>query len=317
MSEKLVANSAKLCVGVVGMGAVGPVLAAALQQAGHTLVGVCSRSDASKERADAILPGVAQLPADELIKHCELVVFAVRDTQLSDLVEDLASKQVFRPYQLVAHVCGSMGLEVLEPATALGAIPLALHPAQTFSGTSLDLERLRGTHWAVNAPPALLPVAQALVYDLEGIPHTLPDTSRGLYHAALAHGANHLVTLVTQALRALAAAGVSEPAAFAEPLFKAALERSLREGESGLSGPVARGDVLTVEKHLRVLESGNPQAAEDTDPTQPYDDLSDLPSCYAEMARATALRARERQVLSEAALCDIMRVICRTKDGKE
>lgn len=290
--------SPSLRVGVIGMGAVGPILAAAFRQAGHTLVGVSARSETSRERVDAILPGVAVVPPAQLVPDCDLVVLSVRDQEIAPLVAELAQTQAFQPGQLVAHVSGAHGLDVLQPAVCAGAIPLALHPAQTFSGTSLDLQRLPGTHWAVNAPQPLLAVAQALVLDLGGVPHVLPDSARPLYHAALAHGANHLVIVLTQAIRALRMAGLDDPAAFAEPLFKAAFDRALREGETGLSGPVARGDFPTVAMHLEALRSGPVLHKDDLDPALPFDDLADVPDSYRALARAATQRLSQRGGLS-------------------
>lgn len=295
-----------LKVGVVGAGAVGPVLGAAFLQAGHHLVGITARSEASRERVEAMLPQTPVLDIEELLSQSDLVLFCVRDGELRALVEDCALAGWFRAGQLVGHTAGSLGLAVLEPATALGAIPLALHPAQTFSGTSLDLARLRGVHWAVSAPVPLLAVAQALVLDLEGVPHVLSDVARGHYHAALAHGANHLVTVVTQAMRALSAAGVNQAAEFLEPLLKTALERALQEGEKGLSGPILRADTHTIRRHLAALDRGALVAEPDTEPGKPLDDLADIPETYRACARATAKRAYARQALSDEQYLELL-----------
>ncbi|MDD7541336.1 MAG: DUF2520 domain-containing protein [Mobiluncus porci] len=295
--------------GVIGMGSVGPVLAAAWRAAGHTLVGVTARSQESRERADAMVLKVDFLAAADLAARVDLLVLTVSDSGLPGLVSQLAESGAFRAGQLVAHTAGAFGLEILAPAQAAGAIPLALHPAQTFSGTSLDLDRLYGTHWAVNAPLALLPVAQALVMDIGGIPAVLPDAARPLYHAALAHGANHLVTLVTQSLRALRVAGIENPAAFIEPLLKAALERAFHEGEAGLSGPIRRGDALTVQGHLEALSRGGWRHPDDSDPSLPLDDLSDLPGAYRAMAAATASRVYARRGLSETQYRELVAVL--------
>ena len=135
-------------------------------------------------------------------------------------------------------------------------IPLALHPAMTFTGTSLDLSRLVGCSFAVTAPAPVLPIGQALVVEVGGEPVVLAEEARGLYHAALAHGANHLVVLVAQAAQALAAAGVAEPGRMLAPLLEAALDGALRAESAGgggaitaLTGPVRRGDAGTVREH--------------------------------------------------------------------
>ena len=133
----------------------------------------------------------------------------------------------------------------------------------------------------------------ALVLEVGGEPVWIEERHRGLYHAALAHGANHLVTLIAQAMEALGAAGVADPHRMLEPLVSAALDNSLRAGDAALTGPVARGDVGTVAEHLRQLEPLSP----------------DIRATYVALARATAERALARGRLKPMAaepLLDIL-----------
>jgi predicted short-subunit dehydrogenase-like oxidoreductase (DUF2520 family) len=125
----------------------------------------------------------------------------------------------------------------------------------TFTGTSLDVARLRGAVMAVTAAPAVLPIAQALVLEMGAEPVVVTEEAREAYHAALAHVANHLVTLVAQGLDLLAAAHVEQPGRILGPLAGAALDNALRLGDGALTGPVSRGDVETVAAHLRVLDA--------------------------------------------------------------
>jgi predicted short-subunit dehydrogenase-like oxidoreductase (DUF2520 family) len=120
----------------------------------------------------------------------------------------------------------------------------------TFTGTADDLDRLPGTAYGLTAPTELKPLAARLVTDLGGVPEWIAEGARPLYHAALAHGANHLVTLVNEAADLLRAAGVAEPGAVLSPLLHAALDNALRLGDAALTGPVSRGDAGTVRKHL-------------------------------------------------------------------
>ena len=263
----------RLGVGIIGAGHVGPVLGSALRAAGHGIVGISASSDESRERADAMLPGVPVLEIPEIVERSELVLIAIPDDAIEPLVSGLAELGAWQGGQIVCHTSGAHGVGVLAAARGRGAIPLALHPAMTFSGTSVDVARLVDCPFAVTAPAAVLPIGQALVVEMGGEPIVVEESERGLYHAALAHGANHLVTLVVQAGRALGDAGVAEPAKFMRPLLDAALDRALREGVAGLSGPVARGDAGTVGAHVRELSA--------------REDLSDVAHTYIEMARAT------------------------------
>ncbi|HET6855578.1 MAG TPA: DUF2520 domain-containing protein [Streptomyces sp.] len=266
---------ARLTVGVVGAGRVGPALAAALQLAGHRPVAVSGVSDASVRRAATLLPDVPLVPPAEVFARADLVLLTVPDDALPGLVEGLAETGAIRPGQLLVHTSGRYGTGVLAPALRAGALPLALHPAMTFTGTSVDVQRLAGCSFGVTAPEELRLAAEALVIEMGGEPEWIAEEARPLYHAALALGANHLVTLVAQAMDLLHTAGVESPARMLGPLLGAALDNALRSGDGALTGPVARGDAGTVAVHISELRKHAPQA---------------VPG-YLAMARTTADRA--------------------------
>ena len=123
-----------LDVGIVGTGRVGAVLGAALARAGHRVVGASGVSAQSRRRAERLLPGVPLLAADQVVAAADLVLIAVPDDVLRDLVAGLASTGAWTEGQIVAHTSGAHGIGVLDPAAARGVVPLALHPAMTFAG---------------------------------------------------------------------------------------------------------------------------------------------------------------------------------------
>jgi len=296
----------RLGVGVVGAGRVGPVLGNALRAAGHPVIGVSAISQASRERAESLLPGVPVLDVPEVVRRSELVLLAVPDDVLPELVQGLSDLGAWQPGQIVAHTSGRFGTDVLAPARSAGVIPLALHPAMTFTGTSLDLSRLVGASFAVTAPAPVLPIGQALVVEIGAEPVVVAEADRGLYHAALAHGANHLVVLVAQAAQALAAAGVDDPGRMLRPLLEAALDGALRaeSGERGagaitaLTGPVRRGDAGTVREHQAALTAF--AAA-----TGAVDVVTD----YRALARSAAGRALAAGLVSDAAAAGVLDAI--------
>ena len=288
----------RLGVGIVGAGRVGAVLGSALRATGHAVVGASGISAASRERIETLLPGIPVLAVEEVVRRSELVLLAVPDDALPGLVAGLAEVGAWQGGQLVVHTSGRYGAAVLDPARAQGAIPLAIHPAMTFSGTSLDLSRLVGTTFAVTAPGPVQPIGQALVVELGGEPVVVEEEARGLYHAALAHGANHLVVLVAQAAQALEAAGVEQPGRVLAPLLSAALDGATRSADAGegagpgaisaLTGPVARGDVGTVAEHLRVLRTLAVSSAQESAPRVA---ATDVPASYRELSRGATSRA--------------------------
>jgi len=265
-------RAARLGVGVVSAGRVGAVLGAALMRAGHRVTAAAGVSAASAARAAALLPGVPLLPADDVARGCDLLLLAVPDDALADLVTGLAATGALHRGQLVAHTSGRHGLAVLEPAVRSGALPLALHPVLPFTGSAVDLARLVGVSFGVTTPQQLRPVGEALVLEMGGEPVWVLDAMRPLWHAALAHGANHLVTLVASAADLLRAAGAQDPGAVLGPLLQAALDGALAGGEAALTGPVVRGDAGTVAAHLAVLPD-------------------DVRPAYTALARLTADRA--------------------------
>lgn len=277
----------RLGVGIIGAGKVGAVLGAALRAAEHAVVGVSAVSEASRERAETLLPGVPILEIPDIVERSELVLLAVPDDALGPLVEGLAKLGAWQPGQLVAHTSGRHGVGILAPVRAAGAIPLAIHPAMTFTGMSLDLGRIMDCRFGVTADPAMLPIAQALVVEMGAEPVVIAEGDRVAYHAALAHGSNHLVTLVAQAAEILGRIGVDEPDRLLGPLLRASLDNALAAGESALTGPVARGDVGTVAAHAEVLAEFAETRAGDGGPT-------DILDAYRAMALATAQRAERR-----------------------
>ncbi|MER8266281.1 DUF2520 domain-containing protein [Streptomyces griseus] len=281
---------ARLTVGVVGAGRVGPALAASLRLAGHRPVAVSGVSDASRRRAAALLPDVPLVEPAEVLGRAELVLLTVPDDVLPTLVEGLAETGAVRPGQLLVHTSGRYGAGVLDPALRAGALPLALHPAMTFTGTGVDVQRLAGCSFGVTAPEELRLAAEALVIEMGGEPEWIAEESRPLYHAALALGANHLITLVAQSMELLAKAGVAAPDRMLGPLLGAALDNALRSGDAALTGPVARGDAGTVAAHIGELRAHAPQAV----------------AGYIAMARATADRALAHGLLKAELAEDLL-----------
>ncbi|WP_435824664.1 Rossmann-like and DUF2520 domain-containing protein [Nocardia rhamnosiphila] len=290
---------ARLTVGIVSAGRVGSALGGALERAGHVVFGVAAISDASVRRAQSRLPESQILPVEEVAARSELLILAVPDAELAGLVRGLASSGTVRPGTIVAHTSGANGIGVLAPLREAGALPLAVHPAMTFTGHDEDLSRLANACFGITAADEIgYAIAQSLVIEMGGEPVRVAEEHRTLYHAALAHGSNHLVTLVLDAVEALrqALAGPGllgqqtvddQPGGLPErllaPLASAALDNALRRGQAALTGPVARGDTAAVAAHLEALTAADPEIA----------------AGYRALSRRTAERAQAPAELRE------------------
>ena len=262
---------ARLKVGIVSGGRVGTALGAALERAEHVVVACSAISAASRRLVERRLPDTPVLPVPDVADSAELLLLTVPDSELAGLIGGLAATGAVRPGTIVVHTSGANGVGILAPLAAQGCIPLAIHPAMTFTGGDEEVVRLTDACFAVTAADETgYAIAQSLVLEMGGEPFRVREESRTIYHAALAHGSNHVVTLIADSLAALrrALAGdellgqetVSDaPGGLAEriiaPLARAALENTLHRGQAALTGPVARGDAAAVSAHLTALDA--------------------------------------------------------------
>ncbi len=269
-----IGSTSRPSLGVIGAGRVGAVLTAALHQAGHPIAAVAGESDASRTRIETLLPGARIDKPTSVAKSADILLLTVPDDALDNVVRMLVASGAIHRGQYVVHTSGRHGTDVLRPAIDIGAHGIALHPAMTFTGTDVDLDRLPGCTYGVTCAATEQQFVLELVGALGGRIAWIDEDSRALYHASLAHGANHLVTLVSQAMEVLRGAGSTDPAATLRPLLTAALDNALDYGDAALTGPIVRGDVETVRAHVTSLAaSGQPRSTLES---------------YVAMARATA-----------------------------
>ncbi|CAN7642503.1 Rossmann-like and DUF2520 domain-containing protein [Mycolicibacterium frederiksbergense] len=269
---------ARLTVGIISAGRVGTALGVALERAEHVVVACSAISNQSRERAAARLPDTAVLPVQDVAARAELLLLAVPDAELVALISGLAATHAVRPGTILVHTSGMNGVGVLEPLTTQGCIPLAIHPAMTFTGSDEDIARLPDTCFGVTALDEIgYAIGQALVLEIGGEPFRIREDARMLYHSALAHAGNHLITVVLDAVEALRSALRGQellgqelvgdaPGGLAErivgPLARASLENALQRGQAALTGPVARGDAAAVAAHLRAFGEVDPELAQ-------------------------------------------------------
>lgn len=249
-------------VAVIGPGRAGTLLALALRRAGHRLVAVGGGQQGARAALVEAAPGARSRarPADAAA-DAELILLCVPDDALEAVVTELAVAEAVGEGQRVVHVAGSRGLAPLRRAGLAGAAVAACHPAMTIPTGTRDPAVLVGTAWAVTAEPPDRPWARELVADLGGEPHDVPDAARVLYHAGLVVGANAVGAVVSVARRLLLGARISDPGAFLAPLIEASTANVLADGAAALTGPVVRGDLGTLRRHLAELEHDLPELA--------------------------------------------------------
>ncbi|HKZ51185.1 MAG TPA: DUF2520 domain-containing protein [Dehalococcoidia bacterium] len=240
-------------VGFIGAGVVGKALALALHRAGYPVVAAASRRLSSAQALAGPIDGCQACPEPQaVVDAAELVFIAVPDDAIGAVVEALA----WRPGQMVVHTSGASSTDILSPASMIGALVGSFHPLQTFAGVEEALASLPGTTFALEGDPELLAVLQGMAEALRGRWLVLSPGDKALYHAAAVLVSNYTVALVDAACQLWQQLGVEPAQAVGAllPLLKGTVSNIERLGlPQCLTGPIARGDVDTVRRHLSAL----------------------------------------------------------------
>ena len=243
---------------IVGPGRVGSTLARALALAGWPVVALAGRRvEACRRLAESLGPGVRWGSLDELDGPYPLVLLAVSDDAIGAVADRLAALGVLDRRAVVLHVSGALGSDVLGAAAAAGAATGSMHPLQTFPDVEAGLRALPGSHWFVEGDARALDAAGRLVKRLHGTPHVIATADKVLYHAAAVIACNYLTVLMDAALKTAERAGIERGPMFEAlyPLLVSTLDNLATKGAAAsLTGPVSRGDVDTVRRHVGALD---------------------------------------------------------------
>ena len=248
-------------IGVIGGGKVGRCLASYLKE---SLVGITANSP---EHSRQLAENFATEPCtnEELVQRADVLLLTVPDRLIGAVAEQLvhecaesAATEVDSKQSLMGkiflHCSGSMGLEALAPLQREGAHVGSLHPLQSFAGGATELA---GVYMAMDGDEAACAAAQQIATTVGGHLFQVPAAERAAYHAAACICSNYAVAVEALAQRLMSRWLGNEEAAWQAllPLFKgtAANLQSTISPRTVLTGPIARGDVTTVAKHLAVL----------------------------------------------------------------
>lgn len=250
-------------IGIIGAGRVGSAVAILLQQKGYQVAGVASRTRASAEQLAARL-GCPVLEAAGVARLSEAVFITTSDDAIVRVASAVAAEGGFRRGQYVVHMSGALTSKELAAAAEQGAVVLSIHPIQSFATVEKALEILPGTWFSIEGDPRGHDFAGRMVADLGGRSFPLASEAKVLYHAAAVAACNYLVGLLACSMQMLEAAGVPESTGLPAmlPLVAGTFENVRSLGIPGaLTGPIARGDLGTLQKHLAALQS-RPQLLE-------------------------------------------------------
>ncbi len=246
-------------VGIVGAGAVGTALGVALSRAGWPVGAVASRDAGRRDRFQALVPGARGFAeAAALLDEVELIILAVPD----DAIPIVAGQLRMYGGQAMIHTSGALGAEVLGPAMAAGTQVGAFHPLVAFADTELAVAALHGATVAIEGDDQLADLLARMAEAIGAEAVRLAPGTKAAYHAAAVLAAGGFVALLDAIAELGRVAGLDEPGSLA--IYGRLAEQTLANARAlgiaaALTGPITRGDVGTLERHLATLRAHAPE----------------------------------------------------------
>jgi len=258
-------------IAIIGPGKVGTALGVLAARAGIDVVAVGGGRRCSAQSAARLIgTAVRTVSSAEAAAAAGLVFLTVPDDTIAHVCSQLAADGAFTPGAIVVHCSGALASDILKPAADQCCETASLHPLQTFPTVEAAVGKIPGTPFFLEGTPAACEVLEAFTLAVGGVPHRIRSDAKALYHAAAAMTSNFLVALLDAAAAVMAlalpeSAGANRQRSLAalEPLLRATVDNATTMGpEAALTGPIARGDVQTVQHHLQALGQSNPEYRE-------------------------------------------------------
>ncbi|MGC1182385.1 Rossmann-like and DUF2520 domain-containing protein [Legionella sp.] len=248
----------KLLVNIVGAGHLGKTIGNLLLK--HQLVtigGICNTSKISAESAIKFIGGGTYYPAICELPSADITFITTPDDLIKQACDELSKNPFLKQENIVLHCSGSLTSDTLNSASNKGCFVASVHPMRSFAKPELSIEEYQGTYCAMEGDEKSLPILKSLFEKIGSITYQIDKSKKSLYHAAGVFSSNYLVTLAQQALTCMQESGVETEIAMhiITNLMKGSisnLEKTLSPKQS-LTGPIQRGDVSTIEKHMDAL----------------------------------------------------------------
>jgi predicted short-subunit dehydrogenase-like oxidoreductase (DUF2520 family) len=287
-------------VGFIGAGKVGTALAALLHARGVDVVAISGRTpaDSRKMALSAHLDPSVASDRPHTLSSASIVFLTVPDDAIEPLCDEIAREGGWRAGQGVVHCSGALPSDVLHSAREAGALVASFHPLQTFASLDAAMRHMPGSTFAIEGDPTLVAQLDKFAELLDGQVLHLRADEKTLYHAAAAIASNYTVTLASLASELLVREGIAPDAntalRYLMPLLQGTVDNLGALGlPDALTGPLARGDVGTVARHLQALGQCAPEMAH----------------LYRHLARLTLPLAQEKGHLDEETMRALQRML--------
>jgi predicted short-subunit dehydrogenase-like oxidoreductase (DUF2520 family) len=245
-------------IGFIGAGKVGTALAVLLSRKGYPVVSVYDQNAAAANNLAIQIVGCRVADnADQTAKASHIVFITTPDS----IIPTIAESTKWHEGQSVIHCSGADSTNILQPAKDAGANVAAFHPLQTFAGAKEAMENMPGSTFAIESEEPLMTKLKTMAEDLEGSWIILDAEDKAAYHAAAVFASNYMVTLVKMASDLWQTFGIKPEQATKAllPLIRGTVHNIETLGiPNCLTGPIARGDTGTIEKHLSTIKKKTP-----------------------------------------------------------
>ncbi len=289
-------HSDKERIAIVGLGKVGTAVGHLLKEAGYQITAVFDPLPSAMEEHIRYTGGRRARSAAEAAGDADTVLITTADDSIAPVCRTIAEEGGFAAGRKVIHMSGAGGLDLLAAARECGCAVASIHPIQTFADVEGAVANIPGSTFGVTADDAIRDWAVAFVRNLKGTPIFIAEKDKPLYHAAACMASNYLTTLIHTVETMYGHFGLDRESAVRaiRPLLHGTLQNIETKGTvQSLTGPIARGDVETVRKHIRTLRS----------------ELPDLLEAYCVLGELTVGIALEKKSLSAEGAAQILKLI--------
>lgn len=247
---------------IIGCGKLGRSLAYLFaRHENAVLVDILNSHAGSAERAIAFIGAGHAAHAYQSLRAADIFLIATPDDQIEACCIALAQSGVLSTNSVVFHCSGALPSGVLHAAQAHGAAVASIHPIRSFAVPEKVVENFAGTYCGVEGDERALQVLGHLFNGIGARFVPIEQNAKVLYHAAAVFASNYLVTLLDTAIQTYASAGIPQEVALKmmSALVRETTENVLRIGpEQALTGPIARGDIDTVNRQYQALNAMHP-----------------------------------------------------------
>jgi predicted short-subunit dehydrogenase-like oxidoreductase (DUF2520 family) len=284
-------------VSIIGAGVVGSAVGRLLRERGYEIMSVVSRSMKNATTAAAFIGGGE--PGTDPVKGASgagWIFITTPDKAIQGTCEKIAQGGGFGKGSLAVHMSGALSSKILDSARKAGAGALSIHPMQSLASSERAVKNFPGSYFSIEGDAESVPEGKEIVVALGGLLVMIPAEQKVLYHAGSAVASNYLVAVLDFAVMIYEALGMKRDEAVKAimPLVRGTVNNVERVGvPDALTGPIARGDVETVEGHLEVLKK----------------DLPEMLSLYTALGRHTVKVGLAKGSLAEDDAARLMKIL--------